>query len=52
VVANKADKVKRGRAEARRKELRADLRGSKLVPYSSESGLGRRELEAEIFGGV
>lgn len=52
VVANKADKVKKGRAEARWKELRTELEGSRLVPYSSESGLGRRELEAEIFGRV
>jgi len=52
VVANKADKVKKGRAEARWKELRDQLEGHKLVPYSSESGLGRRELEAEIFGRV
>jgi len=52
VVANKADKVRKGRAEARWKGLRAELAGRRFVPYSSESGLGRRELEAEILGRV
>jgi GTP-binding protein len=50
VVANKADKIKKGRAEARWRELRAGLESRKLIPYSSQEILGRKELAEEIFG--
>ncbi|MDD8027235.1 MAG: ribosome biogenesis GTP-binding protein YihA/YsxC [Acidobacteriota bacterium] len=50
VVANKADKIKKGRAEARWRELRAGLESHKLIPYSSQEILGRKELAEELFG--
>jgi GTP-binding protein len=52
VVANKSDKVKKGRAEARWKELRAQIGGHKLIPYSSDTRIGRKELAGELYGRV
>jgi GTP-binding protein len=52
VVANKSDKVKKSKAEARWRELRALLQGHKLIPYSSDKGVGQKELADELFRSV
>jgi GTP-binding protein len=49
IVANKTDKIKKSKAAARLRELRAQLGGHKFISYSSENGIGQKELAAEIF---
>ncbi|MCX6560609.1 MAG: ribosome biogenesis GTP-binding protein YihA/YsxC [Candidatus Aminicenantes bacterium] len=50
IVANKVDKIKKARTEARLRELRGLFGGHKVIPYSSDKGIGQKELAAEIFG--
>jgi GTP-binding protein len=50
IVANKVDKIKKARTEARLRELRGLFGGHTVIPYSSDKGIGQKELAAEIFG--
>jgi GTP-binding protein len=50
IVANKVDKIKRSKTGARLKEIRAQFVSHKVIPYSSEKGIGQKELSEEIFG--
>jgi GTP-binding protein len=49
IVANKADKIRKTKAAARLREIRALLGSREVIPYSSETGIGRKELIEEIF---
>jgi GTP-binding protein len=50
IVANKVDKIRKTKAAARLRELQGLFGHHKVVPYSSEKEIGRRELAAEILG--
>ena len=44
VVANKIDKIKSSKYHNRMKELKQELNGFTLIPYSSKTGAGIQEL--------
>jgi GTP-binding protein len=50
IVANKVDKIKKSKAAARVKEIRAQVGSCEIIPYSSEKGIGWKELAQTIFG--
>jgi GTP-binding protein len=50
VVANKADKIARSKSKARIQDLQALVGDHPLVPFSSKTGTGIRELARIIFG--
>jgi GTP-binding protein len=52
IVANKVDKIRKTKSAARMRELQGLFGHHKVIPYSSEKELGRRELAAEIFGPI
>ncbi|MGD0782807.1 MAG: ribosome biogenesis GTP-binding protein YihA/YsxC [Candidatus Aminicenantales bacterium] len=52
IVANKADKIRKTKSAARLREIQAQLGSHKIIPYSSETGIGRKDLAAAIFGQV
>ena len=52
IVANKVDKIRKTKTAARLRELQDLFGPHKVIPYSSEKELGRRELAAEIFGPI
>jgi len=49
VVANKTDKLSRSKYEARLQNIRDKIGDHTLIPFSSKSKTGVRELAAEIF---
>ncbi len=49
IVANKVDKIRKSKAEARLLEIRAQIGNHEVIPYSSEKGIGRKELAEKIF---
>jgi len=50
IVANKVDKIRKTKTAARLRELQVLFGHHKVIPYSSEKEIGRRELAAEILG--
>ena len=50
IVANKVDKIRKSKAAARLREIRTRIGIHKVIPYSSETGIGRPELIAAILG--
>jgi GTP-binding protein len=50
IVANKADKIARSKYKARILELHARVGDHPVIPFSSKTGTGIRELAREIFG--
>jgi GTPase Era involved in 16S rRNA processing len=44
IVANKIDKVKSSKYQTRIRELRRELNGFTIIPYSSKTGAGVQEL--------
>lgn len=50
IVANKVDKIKKSHYIKRIKELQVELRGHKLIPYSSTTKVGIQELTDELLG--
>lgn len=50
IVANKVDKIKKSHYIKRIKELQVQLRGHKLIPYSSTTKVGIQELTNELLG--
>ncbi len=49
IVANKVDKIRTTKSASRLREIRAQLGSHKVIPYSSETGIGRKELAEAIF---
>ncbi len=49
IVANKVDKIRKSKAAARLLEIRAQIGNHEVIPYSSEKGIGRKELAEKIF---
>jgi GTP-binding protein len=50
IVANKADKIKKSKVDARLKEIQTLIGNHKVISYSSEKRIGREVLAKEIFG--
>jgi GTP-binding protein len=50
ILANKMDKVKPSRTPVRMREIAAAVGPHPIIPYSAETGLGRKELTGELFG--
>jgi GTP-binding protein EngB required for normal cell division len=48
IVANKIDKIRKSKATARLLEIRAQVGSHEIIPYSSETGIGRKELTEKI----
>ena len=50
VVANKVDKIKKSQLANQLKKIAGIFEGYQVVPYSSDAGVGTRELTEAIFG--
>jgi len=50
IVLNKVDKIKKSHYRKQLQDLRDQLQGHTLVPYSSKTKVGTQELLAEIIG--